>query len=108
MAICKIRCSDKSPEILRTITIWVKARQTPMKEKKVPISPWLKWNFLIKKILKKVTKKVNPEKNKKLVKKSNRRFSSWKAWKMRSEEHTSELQSPDHLVCRLLLEKKNN
>src|SRR5258708_28241627 len=26
---------------------------------------------------------------------------------MRSEEHTSELQSPDHLVCRLLLEKKN-
>src|SRR5258708_9917309 len=39
----------------------------------------------------------------------------WKACKMhlvrtddpsRSEEHTSELQSPDHLVCRLLLEKK--
>src|SRR5258708_17613439 len=42
-----------------------------------------------------------------------------KAWKLfyslllysgnddaRSEEHTSELQSPDHLVCRLLLEKK--
>src|SRR5258708_14106972 len=26
----------------------------------------------------------------------------------RSEEHTSELQSPDHLVCRLLLEKKNS
>src|SRR5258708_31705392 len=26
----------------------------------------------------------------------------------RSEEHTSELQSPDHLVCRLLLEKKND
>src|SRR5258708_17190942 len=26
--------------------------------------------------------------------------------KRRSEEHTSELQSPDHLVCRLLLEKK--
>src|SRR5207244_6132095 len=24
---------------------------------------------------------------------------------VRSEEHTSELQSPDHLVCRLLLEK---
>src|SRR5258708_21496576 len=29
------------------------------------------------------------------------------AWGLRrSEEHTSELQSPDHLVCRLLLEKK--
>src|SRR5947208_10986005 len=32
------------------------------------------------------------------------RWPSTKA--MRSEEHTSELQSPDHLVCRLLLEKK--
>src|SRR5258708_19075559 len=28
-------------------------------------------------------------------------------FRARSEEHTSELQSPDHLVCRLLLEKKN-
>src|SRR6202000_372042 len=28
------------------------------------------------------------------------------AWCSRSEEHTSELQSPVHLVCRLLLEKK--
>src|SRR5947208_13531179 len=27
-------------------------------------------------------------------------------FQQRSEEHTSELQSPDHLVCRLLLEKK--
>src|SRR5438552_14878640 len=27
-------------------------------------------------------------------------------FRTRSEEHTSELQSPDHLVCRLLLEKK--
>src|SRR5256885_11578876 len=27
--------------------------------------------------------------------------------KARSEEHTSELQSPCNLVCRLLLEKKN-
>src|SRR5439155_26434048 len=31
-----------------------------------------------------------------------------KAWKNRSEEHTSELQSRGHLVCRLLLEKKKN
>src|SRR5438309_4258347 len=29
------------------------------------------------------------------------------AWRARSEEHTSELQSQFHLVCRLLLEKKN-
>src|SRR5258708_25999360 len=27
---------------------------------------------------------------------------------LRSEEHTSELQSPDHLVCRLLLEKQQH
>src|SRR5438552_10337048 len=36
--------------------------------------------------------------------------SGWRirpAGRQRSEEHTSELQSPDHLVCRLLLEKKN-
>src|SRR6185436_12043427 len=38
-----------------------------------------------------------------------RRNPRW-AWppSSRSEEHTSELQSPDHLVCRLLLEKKKN
>src|SRR6202051_5321268 len=35
--------------------------------------------------------------------------SAWprrKRWRTRSEEHTSELQSHEHLVCRLLLEKK--
>src|SRR5437899_6075524 len=32
--------------------------------------------------------------------------SPWKRAKKRSEEHTSELQSLRHLVCRLLLEKK--
>src|SRR5258708_23165044 len=37
-----------------------------------------------------------------LAKKKNDRMDASK----RSEEHTSELQSPDHLVCRLLLEKK--
>src|SRR5207244_8275836 len=31
----------------------------------------------------------------------------WRVVHLRSEEHTSELQSPDHLVCRLLLEKIN-
>src|SRR5256884_5150541 len=35
-------------------------------------------------------------------------LSSWacRKWRIRSEEHTSELQSRLHLVCRLLLEKK--
>src|SRR5256885_3119184 len=32
----------------------------------------------------------------------------WCMFKDRSEEHTSELQSPCNLVCRLLLEKKKN
>src|SRR5437879_10422757 len=32
--------------------------------------------------------------------------SKWSAVAIRSEEHTSELQSPMYLVCRLLLEKK--
>src|SRR5690625_6539863 len=34
--------------------------------------------------------------------------SSTPPWRRRSEEHTSELQSRGHLVCRLLLEKKKN
>src|ERR1035438_6517709 len=33
---------------------------------------------------------------------------TWGEWHDRSEEHTSELQSLRHLVCRLLLEKKKN
>src|SRR5207244_5256856 len=35
-----------------------------------------------------------------------RHVGDFRNWKDRSEEHTSELQSPDHLVCRLLLVKK--
>src|SRR3974390_3558409 len=40
--------------------------------------------------------------------KAHRRCAAYLAEKLepRSEEHTSELQSPIHLVCRLLLEKK--
>src|SRR5436305_10991359 len=36
------------------------------------------------------------------------RFATTARMRARSEEHTSELQSRPHLVCRLLLEKKNN
>src|SRR5690348_17905900 len=32
---------------------------------------------------------------------------AWQAAESRSQEHTSELQSPVHLVCRLLLENRN-
>src|SRR5690554_7702574 len=35
-------------------------------------------------------------------------INKWMVPSTRSEEHTSELQSRPHLVCRLLLEKKNN
>src|SRR5690625_5722884 len=43
-----------------------------------------------------------------VVCRDNARFSrySWSTCASRSEEHTSELQSRGHLVCRLLLEKK--
>src|SRR5258708_25131377 len=36
---------------------------------------------------------------------SSHQIISYAVFCLRSEEHTSELQSPDHLVCRLLLEK---
>src|SRR5258708_13679164 len=39
---------------------------------------------------------------------NDREFTVTRHLRDRSEEHTSELQSPDHLVCRLLLEKKNS
>src|SRR2546426_2024846 len=39
---------------------------------------------------------------------SHPKVSPSKTKKIRSEEHTSELQSPCNLVCRLLLEKKKN
>src|ERR1039457_1696133 len=38
----------------------------------------------------------------------SRRWITWQHLKVRSEEHTSELQSPCNLVCRLLLEKKTH
>src|SRR2546430_12557748 len=36
------------------------------------------------------------------------RTNSWRQLLVRSEEHTSELQSQSNLVCRLLLEKKRH
>src|SRR5258708_11773250 len=40
--------------------------------------------------------------------KKHKKATGWSIIETRSEEHTSELQSPDHLVCRLLLEKKKH
>src|SRR5690625_5827192 len=51
------------------------------------------------------------EKDGKLYRKENAYifdFSPDRTLRLRSEEHTSELQSRGHLVCRLLLEKKNS
>src|SRR5690606_40377707 len=39
---------------------------------------------------------------------STTRIVRFPCWKIRSEEHTSELQSRENLVCRLLLEKKKH
>src|SRR5207253_8965181 len=41
-----------------------------------------------------------------IVRRRGRRSRRWPRGRSRSEEHTSELQSRGHLVCRLLLEKK--
>src|SRR5258708_38347112 len=51
--------------------------------------------------------KIGCERNARRFERATRRADAQLAErKFRSEEHTSELQSPDHLVCRLLLEKK--
>src|SRR5207244_8220825 len=63
-----------------------------------------------------VAKTYDPDSRKKVVPELMPRALYWFRWGaaytwvtgIRSEEHTSELQSPDHLVCRLLLEKKKN
>src|SRR5690348_17792496 len=51
--------------------------------------------------IEKVRVDLQPALRAEMMKRSGRRT-------VRSEEHTSELQSPVHLVCRLLLEKKNH
>src|SRR5258708_28504460 len=38
---------------------------------------------------------------------SSHQIISYAVFCLKKKEHTSELQSPDHLVCRLLLEKKD-
>src|SRR3712207_8854461 len=42
------------------------------------------------------------------VRPADRPLNAWPLMHQRSEEHTSELQSRQYLVCRLLLEKKKN
>src|SRR5258708_9915530 len=58
--------------------------QLVMKEPVGPVAAFTPWNFPINQVVRKASA----------------------ALATRSEEHTSELQSPDHLVCRLLLAKK--
>src|SRR5690606_41998406 len=50
------------------------------------------------------TQKIHPDLSQLRSIMMEERFAPW----MRSEEHTSELQSRENLVCRLLLEKKKN
>src|SRR5439155_24969720 len=49
---------------------------------------------------------IAPSRQKRRHRNRGKRF--WRLGAMRSEEHTSELQSRGHLVCRLLLEKKKS
>src|SRR5207248_9384871 len=52
------------------------------------------------------SKKLNDLKDPCIIIASSGMHGSFKSFSFRSEEHTSELQSPYDLVCRLLLEKK--
>src|SRR5258708_29285211 len=60
--------------------------------------------FALKESLKKASR--SPDSEMKPIEMSGRKRVAPAQIMTRSEEHTSELQSPDHLVCRLLLEKK--
>src|SRR5258708_31617696 len=57
---------------------------------------WWNWNFGFSKVIQNLVVDIS----------LNQDYSGDSNGGYRSEEHTSELQSPDHLVCRLLLEKK--
>src|SRR5258708_23894544 len=58
--------------------------------------------FVLEPLCEIVPELILPRQSKAVAEKCRSRWSPYH----RSEEHTSELQSPDHLVCRLLLEKK--
>src|SRR5258708_9613137 len=64
----------------------------------LPICPSPSQEVALQELLAELRKRLSPE---------ERDLAEQRAQLLRSEEHTSELQSPDHLVCRLLLEKKN-
>src|SRR3712207_7550395 len=51
---------------------------------------------------------VMPSRKSCSVRAAARHYDAWAERRRRSEEHTSELQSRQYLVCRLLLEKKKN
>src|SRR5258708_15334809 len=82
-----------------------------------PRSTLFPYTTLFRSVEKAAAKKINPDK---LIERSPPVGASWAVWRdhhwikgwllvpIRSEEHTSELQSPDHLVCRLLLEKNKH
>src|SRR5207244_6144307 len=61
---------------------------------KIPVVPWI------------AVLRADWERDPKEVQKVVEKKFKYPVFVKRSEEHTSELQSPDHLVCRLLLEKK--
>src|SRR5215216_7939159 len=72
-----------SPSMTRANSSWAQVRHSEVPSARIASSTY--WRFL-----------------------PTATFSYGREREARSEEHTSELQSPDHLVCRLLLEKKKN
>src|SRR5947208_8352125 len=111
-----------SPELLSGFFEWLQTRERTVGRgairqgvKKTTIATyWIKLTKFFSWLVLKGYLTANPLKDKSLefprIRYDDRKYLERKDMKkilrtVRSEEHTSELQSPDHLVCRLLLEK---
>ena len=80
-------------------TLQTETSLSTMMAEYVALSTAMRELLPLKRLVKAIAKIVTGDDDVKIVTKSD-------VFEDRSEEHTSELQSPDHLVCRLLLEKK--
>src|SRR5207244_5146891 len=89
-----------------TLELWRKTVDTWQSSVKETIDARAEWTKQWTETLAKA--KGTPEELREMVREGREQLQHWTEaerdqWS-RSEEHTSELQSPDHLVCRLLLE----
>ena len=92
--------SCKSVSIYGTVGTW------GCKQLQISFQPWNRWHMGLQTVANQFRNMEPLEHG--VAKQLQISFEIWNRWNIgRSEEHTSELQSPMYLVCRLLLEKKN-